>query len=208
MSEVDLAADAEVKKNFKPTQVRVTVHAIKKILLPEVDDALAAKAGASSIDDLRGKIRQNLEKEANDERQRKRIEALEDALLDAYHFDLPASIVRSEREERITKRIQALKSENISDEEIQAREKEIQQEISDEIDKAFRLYFLNKQIAKQGSLTLSNQELNDEIVRYMSQNPYLYGKEKEEALSRDLVSRMATLLMQRKAKEYALSQVE
>ncbi len=41
--------------------------------------------------------------------------------------------------------------------------------------------FLNKQIAKQGNVSLTNQELNDELVRQM----YQYGKDLEsEKISR------------------------
>ena len=136
------------------------------------------------------------------------MEAIEDALLDKYHFDLPASIVEFERKERVSKRIQALKNENMSDEEIKNKESEISREVTSDIDKALRLYYLNKQVAKQGDISLSNQELNDEIVRYISQNPYLHGKERDEETTRDLISRMATAMMQRKAKEYALEQIK
>ena len=207
-SELDPHADAGVKKNFKPTKVRVTVHAIKKIILPPVDEELVKKAGASSVEDLKDKIRQNLEKAAEEERENKRFEALENALLEHYHFDLPASIVESERKERISRRIKSLKNENVSDEEVKAKEGQIAREVTTEIDHALRLYFLNKQIAKQGEISVSNQELNDELVRYLTQNPYQYGNETDETATRELVSRMAMAMMQRKAKEYALAQVQ
>lgn len=202
MSEVDEKAEESVKKNFKPTKVEITLHAIKKILLPEVNDELAKKVGAESTDDLRQKIRQNLETEAEDERNRKRLEILENALLEKYPFDLPASLVESEKQERMNARLQ-----NMSEEEVKEKQSEIEEEVLKEIDRTLRLYFLNKQIAKQGNLTLSNQELNDEIVRQISQNPYLYNKETDKEVSREMISRMASNLLQRKAKEFALSQV-
>ena len=181
MSEVDEKAEEHIKKNFKPTQVRITLHAIKKIILPAVDDALAQKAGAPSLEDLQKKIRTQSRKRGRGELlKQKQMEALENALLEKYHFDLPASLVEVERKERISKKIQALKNENVSDEEIQQRQGEIESEVSSEIDRDLRLYFLNKQIAKQGKISLTNQELNDEIVRYMSQNPYLYEQESDE----------------------------
>lgn len=208
MSEVDEKAEPHIKKNFKPTPVRITLHAIKKIILPVMDDALAQKAGTPSVEELKVRIRHNLEQEADAEHQKKRMEALENALLEKYLFDLPASLVEFERKERIAKKIQALKNENMSEEEIQLRERDIESEVTSELDRDIRLYFLNKQIAKQGQISLTNQELNDEVVRYMSQNPYLYKQQNDDAATRELVSRMASALMQRKTKEYALSQVE
>jgi trigger factor len=204
VSELEEESDPQVKKNFKPTKVRLTLHAIKKILLPEVDDELAKKIGAISLEDLKSKIVRNLEQREEEVRRMKQIEALEEALLTKYHFDLPASIVISERKERMARRIQTLREEDLSDEEIKAREEEIQREVSNEIDRSLRLYFLNKQIAKQGKISLTNEELNEALVNYLTQNP----NEQETADTRDFVSRMASALLQRKTKEYALTQVQ
>jgi trigger factor len=207
VSEVDPEASEDVKKKFKPSKLRVTLLAVKKILLPAIDDTLAKKTGADSLEDLQAKIRLNLEKEVEDERLEKQNQALEKALLEIYHFDLPASFVEAERTERISRKIQRLKDANLSDEEIKAQESAIEKEVAHEIDNALRLYFLNKQLIKQGNISLSNAELNAEIARHMSQNPYLYGRDQDETQTRELVSRVASAMMQRKAKEYALAQI-
>ena len=207
MSEVDSEASEGTKQNFKPSKLRVTLLAIKKILLPPIDDSLAQKAGAESLEDLQEKIRNNLEKEAEALVQEKKTEALDQALLDTYHFELPASFVEAERNERIARKIQNLKEANLSDDEIKAQESVVEKEVAHEIDIALRLYFLNKQLVKQGNISLSNAELNDELVRQMSQNPYLYGRDQDETKTREIVSRIASSLMQRKAKEFALSQI-
>lgn len=207
LSEVDENADEETKKKFKPTRVRIDLHAIKKSRLPELTDELAKKMGADSVADMRAKIQVNLEREAEDQMRQKQIEALEKTLLENYPFELPATMVESERVGRIRSRLEELKKEGVSDEEIHSREKEIESEVAAEIDQLLRLYFLNKQIMKQGNISLSNQELNDELVKQISQNPYLYGKEMDKESSRDMINRLASSMLQRKAKEYALSQV-
>lgn len=207
MSEVDEKADEATKKKFKPTHVRITLHGIKKIILPEMTDELAKKVGAESVEDMKAKIRSNLEREAEDHQREKRIEALEKALLEKYPFDLPTSLMESERVDRIRSRIEALKNQGASDEEIRGKEQQIEAEVSKEIDEGLRLYFINKQIMRQGNLSLSNQELNDELVRQISQNPYLYGREMDKETSREMMNRMAASLMQRKAKDYALERV-
>lgn len=203
MSEVDDQADESIRQKFKPTKIRLTVHAIKKIQLPELDDELAKKVGATSVSDLMEKINFNLEKEARDEHRKKQIHALEDALLKAYPFDIPVSLAESEREARIKERIEELKNQDVPDSEIKKHEKQIEAEVAQEVDAALRLHFLNKQIAKQGNISLTNQELNDELVRQM----YQYGKDLESEKSQELISKMAQVLLQRKTKEYALEQV-
>lgn len=206
-SELDENATEETKARFTPTKVRIKLEAIKKILLPDVTDALAQKAGAESQDDMMQKITQNLERQAEDEFAAKRAEALDDVLAKTYTFDVPASLVQAEQEQRLRERLQELKTQNVSDEEIQGKQKEIEAAVSAEVQRSLRLYFLGRQIAEQGKVRVTNEELSAELVRHMQQNPYLYGKDVSKEQSRDLVGRLSSSLMQRKARDYALSQI-
>lgn len=207
VSEVDEDADENIKQKFKPTPLRVTLHSIKQIVLPELTDELAKKSGVDSKEILLEKIRANLEQESEEELKQKQIAALEASLLETYTFDLPASLVEKERRERIKGRIQSLKEEGVSDEEIKGRESAIEAEIAEDVDKRLRFYYLNRKIAEQGNISLTNQELNDEVTRQVHSNPYYYQREMDDEKTREIISRLASSLLQRKTKEYALSQV-
>lgn len=192
----------------KPNKVKVILHSVWKILLPEVTDDLAKKVGADSKDDLLKKIHQNLENEALEEQKIKRIQALEDALLEAYTFELPSSFVESEREVRIKEKIADLKKQQLSDDEIKAKESEVENEAADLVDKSLRLFFINKQIAKQGEISVSQKELNDELIRQMARNPAYFQRGMDQGATNQLVERLSNALIDRKTKEYALSQVK
>lgn len=191
-SELDEEAEASVKKNFQPTPVRVTLHFIKKIILSDLDDEMAKKAGATSVEELRGKIRKNLENGAQEAFSRKRSEALKEALLQKYPFELPASIMESAVSERLASQ----------------QDQSSEEEMTRKVDAEIRSYFLHKQIAQQGKVSISNQELNEAILSYLYQNPYLYQNETDENKTRELVSRISENLMQSKIQAYALSQVQ
>lgn len=206
-SELDADADEKMKEGFIPTNVRVELHSIQKSVLPELDDELIKKIGAESLDDLKGKIRRNLEKEAEESANQKRIEALDNALLEKYVFDIPFSLIESEKESRLSEREKYFEHSKLSDEEIAIKLEEFEQECERDIPRALRLYFLNKQIEKQGRISLSKEELNEEIVKQIQQNPYLYSKD-NEGETKDIVSQMIASMMRKKAREYALSQVQ
>lgn len=206
-SELDDNADEQVKAKFKPTHCRIQLNGIKKIIPHEINDELAKKAGASSVIDLKQKITQNLQDEAAFEQKAKQYELLEDTLLSTYPFEIPASMFEGERQWRIKEKIRELKNQNISDDEIKNRESEIESEVAKETHESLRLYFLGKQIAEQGKIQVTNQELNQELIRHMSQNPGFYGKENNKEASQEVISHLANNLMQRKAKEYALAQI-
>ncbi len=201
----------EVKETLtegeKPSKVRVTLHTLWKIILPEVNDDLAIKVGAESKEDLLKKIHHNLENEALDNLQIKKIQALEEALVEVYKFDVPASLLASEREVRIKEKIAEMKKQQLSDEEIKTREAEIEQEIATLVDKSLHLFFLNKQIAKQGNVAVSQKELNDELVHQMARNPAYFQQGMSQGSTEQMVERLSSVLIERKTKEYALSQL-
>ncbi len=171
-----------------PTKIKVTLHKVQKILLPELNDELAKKAGADSEKDLVSKIEHNLNAEAEEECKQAQIKAVEDALIEKYTFDLPASIVKAEKEMR-------------------QKEEASQENIDELVDRSLRLYFLNKQIAQQGNISLTQEELNNELVRHMTQNPQFFGNKMDKETSQKLVSHLTGVLMERKTKDYALSQL-
>lgn len=207
VSALDEEAEAEVKERFEPTEVRITLHAIKKIILPAVDDELAKKAGGESLETLRSRIRTKLEKQAEEEKKRKEFAALDEVLLTHTAFDLPSSLMEKAVEERMEDELETLDLDSLSEEEIIAKEEALEKEIALKIERELRLYFINKQIALQGNLSLSQEELNEELVRYILQNPHLFSQEDDAETKREFISRVKNGMMERKTKEYALAQL-
>ena len=201
---------SENEKNepdFKPTQVKIEIHKIHKILLPEADDALAKRVGLGSMEELKTKIRENLEKESEQKQKEQQIRVLDEALIEAYSFDLPSSIVEGERRHRIKEKIRLLQHQELDAETIKNREAEIEKEVAGSVEGALRLYFINKQIERQGKITLSREELNRELAEQIATNPAYRQKDMDKESSKALIERISSSLMERKTKEYALSQV-
>lgn len=207
-SELDPEASESVKATFRPTRVQIHIHSHFKILPAPLDDELAKKVGATSVDDLRAKIHANLEQEAESALHHQRLAKLDDLLLENYPFEVPATLVEQERESLLRRRIQALQQQNLSEEEIAARQKEIEKGLDSEVERSLRLFFLERQLIEQGKISVSNQEVNDELAQQIYQNPARYRDQmNDKEKVRQLVSRTTSLLTLRKAKEYALSQV-
>lgn len=206
MSEPDDNASEDAKKRFRPMKLRITLNGIKKIILPEFTDEIAAKSGASSKEDLIEKIRTNLEREEDNELKRKQGEALDDALLEKVVFDTPLSLKEKERRERIRYKIHSLKQDNFSEEEIKAKEQEIESEAEIEAERRLRLYFIHQKIGQQGNITVSKEELTNEIIQQLYRNPSL-DKDQNDEQMKNLVDQTTFNIKQRKIKEYALGQV-
>ncbi|MCB1180706.1 MAG: trigger factor [Chlamydiia bacterium] len=207
ISEIDPDSDTQVKANFKPTQCRVTVHAIKKAILPEITDEIAKKVGATSVDDLYEKIRTNLKKDAEFAQREEQFKELEKALLETYFFEIPFSLFESERKKCLKEKRRKLKEQGNTDEEIRAKEEELEANAITEVDASIRLHFLIKKLIEQGNIELSNTELNEEIIRHVSSRSALSREEMNNETSKKIVTRTASLLLEKKAKAYALAQI-
>ena len=68
--------------NFQSLPFRVTVNAIWNGNLPAVDEELAKKVGLQSVEELKEKIKERLEHEAQEEVIKQKSNRLEDALVE------------------------------------------------------------------------------------------------------------------------------
>ncbi len=204
VTELDEKAEERIKKAFRPTKVRIVLHAIKKIVLPPVDEEFAKKMKSESVEEMRKAIRRNLENEAEATAKEQQLSELEQLLLNAIEFDLPASLVEREGEVRLREKIASLR-EQLSDEEIRQKQTEIEAAVEKETNEALRLYFIEMKIEEQGKVSFTQKELNEELFKHL----LLYAPEKklDKEASKKLLQRVKEKLRRQKTREYALSQV-
>jgi trigger factor len=197
----------EEKERIQKSSFSVELLALYTTILPEFDDTLAQKMGAQTKEEAIEKIRHNLKQRALYEQQQEEIASLESELLRLYPLDLPSCLIQEEKKERIKNRIVDLKRMKLSDERILERQKEIEEEIHDEVVRTLRLYFLNQQIAKQGQISVSKEEFNTLLAREITERPHLYQKDVSSEELGQRVQQLRALAHQRKIEEFALEQV-
>lgn len=163
-SELEEDADEETAQNFQATKCLVTIKAIKNSVLPELNEDFFKKVGTSSQEDMLEKIKQRLEHMAVSNAKEKQIRAIQDALVEKYDFPLPFSMMEEERRARIKERIQNLKKENTPDDMILGQEKAIEKEVSQEVTRSLKLWFITKAISQTENISVSDPEINQEIA--------------------------------------------
>lgn len=185
-----------------PILVKVTLHEVKKVELPEVDDELAKKTGAETKEKMLEAIKKNLENKALDGQKQAQQKALEDSLLKTYSFDLPKTLLEHSAARR---QKQSEENKNLSEEE----KKKLHQETLKEAEKGLRTYFLYKQIAKQANISLDNPEVREEVSSMLSSNPmfHMAQAEKDKEKSRQMLSFLVDHCLEEKVRSYALEQV-
>jgi trigger factor len=81
--------DNEPEETFSPKNCRITVNMIQTAELPELNDALAQKAGVKNVEDLKNSIRKELENNLIQMRKDKLRIKMRDQLFEKCEFELP-----------------------------------------------------------------------------------------------------------------------
>lgn len=191
------------KAPFKPTLCRITVKSIKDAKLPELNDELAAKTGVKTVEELKERVAASLKNQAEGMIKENYRQQIENQLLEKYHFDLPSSLVESEKEEWIRYRISNLPDIE-SDPNKAAKFKQIEEEVSREVENSYRLFYLVRKIAEEQKINVSSEEIMQEFMHQsMSRN----SEEKVFDTSMDpkiIRSRLFSYLLTRKAKDFLI----
>lgn len=177
MSEKDENAPAD----FIPRKCRVLIRDIMTAHLPEIDDELARKAGANTIEDLKKNIEAQKTKQSADERQMALRNQVKDFLKASYEFDLPASDLKG-IEEDCKRLINRDKDQFKTPEDIKA----YKEKLFENGKEVLKLAYLIPHIGTQLNIAMPNeQEVTQRMIQVITQYYYETGEKiPEESFER------------------------
>ena len=162
----------------KPVTFEMTLKELKAKKLPELDDEFAKDQGEESLLALRGKIREELQKQRDASAKDEQRQNLLVALIAANPFELPPSLVRNQSERMIENATERLKQ--YTGRAIQLSPQEIEglhASNAAEAEQQVRSGLLLLEVAKAEKLEVSDADINAEIEK-MIENA---GEQKERA---------------------------
>lgn len=192
-------------QEFKPTKCRITIKSIKEPKLPEIDDAFAAKVGLKQANELEGKVKEDLERQAKDRAQNAMRGQLEKALNEQYPFEIPESIISNEIEYRLQAKMDELIEDGESNESVEARKSEIEKQVAEEAKQAYRVFFLLSKVISEQKLNVAQDEIMREYVKQMympAGESFISQKMEPEEIQR----RLSSYILNRKAKDFLIEQ--
>ena len=167
MSEADDTATEEEKKEFKPKKVRLTILKAEEATLPELNDDFAKKVGAETVSIMRQSISQMLNDRADEKVREVLSEQVNDFLVEQYPFDLPASLVETEKNHRKQQLMQDPKFKANWDKMGQEEKEKLEEKLSTESGHAVRLFYLSRAVVHQAKLPITHKEIQDEAISTM-----------------------------------------
>ena len=150
----------KVKLGGKDTDLTVTVTEIKSKVLPALDAEFAKDMGMGSLDELKGKLKEVLDREVKSASESDVVRQLEEALVKANVFPIPPSMVERQLEgmmERMKR--QLMGATQLSDKVLTDLRQKLQPKAEDEV----RLAFVMSAIAEKEKIEVSEAELASEL---------------------------------------------
>ena len=195
----DPTHDHSHNNDFKATNCRINIKKHQRATLPTVDDALAIKVGAPNVEELHKRIVQSLEKNAQNLAQEQQRRQIEDELIKKYHFDIPLSLIKEDRKNRVSHALSHLNADGMSKEDYTRKTQEITDNVTHDLYNAYRLFFIANKVAKDNQLDVSQEEIMQEFMKQMvNQETSIISQNMEP---QEIRSRLYSYLITQKAKD-------
>jgi trigger factor len=169
---------------------RITVKAIKRRVLPELDDEFAKDLGEfDTLAALRSRVRENLEHDARHASERDVRSELMKQLAALVPFEIPASLLEREIDRRLEEFVRRLMDQHIDPREARIDWNAFRESQRDPAREAVAGAVVLDEIARRERLDVSSADLDHEIERYAERSgrtpaAVRAGLEKEGGLAR------------------------
>ena len=151
----------------KKVHYHVVLLEIKARNLPELNDSFAQNLGKdfSSLEDLRKKIREDLEQEENRKADLKLKEDLTDGLIAKAEFEIPEALVNQEIRQMMIRIEQDLSRQGISWEKAGLEPNSLMERFRPPAQKLARKKLILEKVAQLESITVGAEEIDEELQR-------------------------------------------
>lgn len=167
------------EKPFVPARFKLTAKGLHRPILP-LNEELIKKLGASSEEDLREKISNELQKTNNFNAWKKLEAQVLSQIIENYPFEIPTRECEQEKAFQTAEMQTKLKDQNLSSTEKFNIIRNFGQNI-EAIPVSYRLFFIAKQFANHYNIGVTKKELSDELSQYFIANMHLLQNDNDQA---------------------------
>ena len=175
----------EAKLAGRTVEYKVTIDAIKQKEIPEINDEFAQRLGDyKTLEELKAKVRQDLEKHKNENAQEQMREKLLEWLEDNNNFELPESLVERQLQIRVQRLIRDLARQGINPQRLDVDWGKIREEQRQQAIRDVKGSLILEHLSDKENISVSDEELEAEIDKIAAETNKAREKVRE-VLSRD-----------------------
>lgn len=176
----------------KTARFKFTVKGLKKKVVPELNDDFAKETGeAQTLEELRGKIRGDLEQGKRNKAQGEERDALLKALIERNTFDVPKSMVERTIDNMLENRLRAMARMGMDPRQLNLDFARLREDLREEATKEVKGALLIEAIAQKENIQASDADVEkklEELAKEAKQDisvvrKYFKGPEERQGLS-------------------------
>ena len=192
----------------KVVKAKVTVKGLQTLELPELTGEILGAFGCKNEDQFRELGEVVLKRRLDyQQRQSSRNQILE-LIAGTTNWELPQDLLRRQAKKALSRKVMDMQSNGLSDNEINARVRVLQQDVLKSTAAALKEHFVLQKIAEIEKLEVSDDDLNLEIERIAQQNDESPRKVRARLEKEDLIEALAVEVIERKSLDLVLDAAE
>lgn len=205
--EVSFPEDYAYKKwAGKTISFLVKVKEIKEKVLPPLDDEFAKDLGDyASLEDLKARVKGEIEKEKAFLLNRHLKDQLVDQLLQANSFDIPESMVTEQAKALLSDTKLRLASQGIALKHLNIPEEKLQEDYREVAQKQVRTYLILERIAAQEGIAVTDEEVEERLRSISERTHQKFDVVKRYYEANGLIPDLKTSLLTDKTLDFLLS---
>lgn len=190
--------DDDLSENFEPVPYTATVHALFTAHIPELNEELAHKVQAPSVEAILSGIDKQLQRQSAEIAERQNFNTLNSFLIEHYPFDIPNSLVEEEIHERIKRFKQDFPQH--TQEELNEYTDYIKQIAANNI----RIFFLFRKLIHDQNIQVTELDIQEEFYNQISKKSATGVCEIDFQDKEKIESQIRELALSKKARRFLL----
>jgi trigger factor len=209
--EVDIhlsSAVADPSLRGQKVKATLTIKDVKTVVLPELTHEFLHTFGVHSPEQLRELLQVVLDRRLEHQQRQAARKQVMDLITAATSWELPPDLLRRQAHRAMARKIMEMRADGISDEEIQARRRLLEQDILQSTAQALKEHFVLQKIAEVEKIDISDDDLNEEIERIAEQEGESPRRVRARLEREDLIDALAAEMIERAALDLILASAE
>lgn len=184
----------------KKISFHIRIKEIKEKILPPIDDEFAMDVGYSSLEELKARLKEEIEREKELEWKRQLKEKIVDQLIEKNRFEVPESMIERQAKILVSNTKLRLATQGLSLKNLDTTEDELLKEYQDLAERQVRTMLILEKIAEKEGISISEDEIEnrfkelseetnqklDLIKRYYERNELITDLKKEMLMEKTL----------------------
>lgn len=187
--------------SLRGRQVRVvfTIHDLKALRLPTVDQEFLDTIGFDSLEELRTALREILERRVEFQARQALRRQIVEHLIRQSPFDLPPALVKRQERSTLQRLVAEMREAGFSDTQLRAREAEVRSNAHEVTLRNLKEFFLLSKIAEAESIKVEESDFDDEVELLAARGDETPRRVRARLEREGRMDDLATQILERKA---------